>query len=164
MIERIEEIFTEFDIRYNDPFNQVIIETFLKLGAISIKERVIRNDQKGAIIDRIKGPQRELKAIAGKLLKDSGFKILGYEIGFMGGIVDVLAEGKGKTIAVECGPCRLTKVIDYLENHKAELWIVKQDHHYVIRRGRNWKRIYDLYKKRDIENLRKTAEKAFEGF
>jgi len=169
MIERLGEIFTDTDPRYIDPWNERVLGSFIKLKAIIIEEKKIKKETKIKTeklnLKGIKGPQKELKAIARHLLKDSGYRIAAYERGFMGGIVDVLAKDKnGKTIAVECGPCRLTKAIDYLENPEAELWIVKKDRYFKIKRGINWRNIHTAYRKRLLETLKKTVKRAFSTF
>jgi len=165
IVERLGEIFTDTDPRYIDPFNEYVLGIFIKQKAIIIEEKKINIKTEELNLKGIKGPQKELKAIARHLLKDSGYRITAYERGFMGGIADVLANDKnGKTIAVECGPCRLTKAIDYLENTEAELWIVKKDRMYVVKRGDNWGKIHTAFKKQQLEDMRKAVDRAFKDF
>ena len=74
----------------------------------------------------IPGPQRRQKVLGGAVLENFGYNFLGFEKNIDWGIVDILAEDKkGDLIAVECEPCRLSKLINYFRLvHMSELWIV----------------------------------------
>ena len=66
-----------------------------------------------------------------------------YEVNIGWGIVDVLARKEGWEIAVECGPCRLSKIINYFRiSTLNELWIVSYYSNdrsiFIIKRGENW--------------------------
>lgn len=79
----------------------------------------------------------------------------------MGGRVDILAEQKDSNliIAVECGPCRIRKAIDYLRNPTTELWIIatyyEETLFYIIKRGPNWNKIIQIYDDWQNEELNK---------
>lgn len=91
---------------------------------------------------KIKPPQKMHKYLALKILEDFGGKLIGFERLISGGRVDILAKLDGKTIAIECGPCRVNKAIDYLRNDNTELWLISNwlDAAQFIRiqRGPNW--------------------------
>ena len=74
---------------------------------------------------------------------------------------DILVERKGKTIALECGPCRISKSIQYLEDKNTELWIItnylnNQSFHKVTR-GPNWSKVNRKHKDKTIADLREVV-------
>ncbi|NIO22974.1 MAG: hypothetical protein GTN38_03020, partial [Candidatus Aenigmarchaeota archaeon] len=123
-VERIMGIFFQGDFRYLHLQNEIAIAGFIDNKAISIKqERLKEKDIKKSKM-KMKGPQQDIKQAAIGILKDRGFNIKGFEINIRGSIVDVLATKKNRQIAMECGPCRVDKAIDYLEIPNTELWIL----------------------------------------
>lgn len=164
--KRIEEIFYQGDIRYNDPYKEPWVKFFFKNRAIAIEKETINKIFKKTRM-KIKGPQKELKAFSIGLLKERGFEIKGFEIQIPGGIVDVLAKNKNKQIAIECGPCRIDKAIDYLEIPNTELWILtkgKTKNNYIIHkitRHEDWEKVLNFYKEYTFEQLRKSMKEAF---
>jgi len=95
--------------------------------------------------------------------------ISGFEVRIRGGIVDILASKENRQIAIECGPCRVDKAIDYLEIPNTELWILtrknKRSEHilFKITRDKNWFKFLEHHRKYKLENGRKEIEKAFEN-
>ena len=118
---------------------------------------------------KIKGPQKDIKQIAVGLLKGRGFKIKGFEIWVRGGIADILASKENRQIAVECGPCRIDKSIDYLEIPNTDLWILTRKNEnsehilFKITRGKNWAKFLEYHKKYKLETGRKLIENAFKN-
>lgn len=116
---------------------------------------------------KIKGPQKELKAMAVELLENNGFNVEGYEIWIRGGIVDILAKKENQQIAMECGPCRIDKAIDYLEIPNTELWILPRQEIsknvtiFKIIKGENWDWVLNRKKKYVLEETRKMVQEAF---
>ncbi len=165
----IFDIFTQGKWDYIDTINQEIATIFIYRDAVSVKSETLNGEN----IDGkdIHGPQKEMKALAIKLLKDRGFKVFAIEKGFEGGIVDVLG-GRGKErIAVECGPCRISKLVDYLWRENTTLWVIKPSGSgyilYEFNRGKHWDNAIELYEKwrmKELERLRVKVNKAFEGF
>ena len=100
---------------------------------------------------KINGPQKHQKKLACEILRKKGGKDIGYEIWFYAGRVDVLGKLKEKTIAIECGPCRINKAIDYLRKENTELWIVtsffKEATLTIVKRGPNWNKILKKFDK-----------------
>ncbi len=163
------DIFTQGKWDYIHTINQEIAANFIYKGAVLIKSEDL--DKCATNTKNIHGPQKEMKALAIKLLKKRGFKVLAIEKGFNGGIVDVLG-GRGKErIAVECGPCRISKFIDYLWRENTALWVIKPAGNkyilYEFKRGEWWNKAIELYekmRKEELERHRVIVNKAFEDF
>jgi hypothetical protein len=163
-MNKVNDIFTSGDIRYSDPEHEAIVAGFINNNAIVIDREQIKEKRK-VNLKNIKGPQKEMKALAIDLLMKNGLKIKGIEIGFGGGIVDVLGAGNEKTIPIECGPCNMRKAIDYLERENTELWIIKPEERgyvlYTIKRSDNWDTMIKKHKSRQIKEIRRAVEKVF---
>lgn len=163
----VSDVFVQDNRGNIDTKNQEIAANFITRGAVSIKDEIL--NETNVEIQDIHGPQKEMKALAIKLLKECGFRVLAIERGFEGGIVDVLG-GRGKElIAVECGPCRISKLIGYLQRENTALWVIKPHNNgyilYEFNRGKNWDKIINLYEKwqkGEVEQARTYIEKAFE--
>ena len=71
---------------------------------------------------------------------------------------DILAiNNDNKTILIECGPCRLWKAIDYLEED-AELWITRDDDKtelFILTKGENWDNQLKEFNNNRAEQLKK---------
>lgn len=152
-IDRVCEIFSGGDKRYVDLEYEIIVAGFLDNGAISIREKPIETEAKSK--EDIKGPQKDLKALALKLLEDYDFKLVAFERGFAGGIADIIAKGNGKNIIIECGPCNLIKAIDYLSVENTILWILKADVLYIIERYKDWGSFYRFHESNQEEKNKK---------
>jgi len=162
-IEKINEIFRQGDIRYMEGYYDVIVADFLDNNAISIKKKTLKKapiQTKG-----IRGPQKEMKAFAIKLLKDLGYEIVSIERGFMGGIPDVLMRKGEEIIAVECGPCAIRKAINYLEKPNTSLWIIQPEGEnyrlFIVKRSVVWDSFFEFHSSTQISTLRDLIEKAF---
>ncbi len=105
--------------------------------------------------------------MAVELLENNGFNVEGYEIWIRGGIVDILAKKENQQIAMECGPCRIDKAIDYLEIPNTELWILPRQEIsknvtiFKIIKGENWDWVLNRKKKYVLEETRKMVQEAF---
>src|SRR4030042_1377560 len=95
-IDKVNDIFTQGDIRYTDSEYEVVVAGFVENKAISIRKKTLKKTP--VKIAGIRGPQKGMKAFAIRLLKGSGYKIASIERGFMGGIPDVLAKKGEETI------------------------------------------------------------------
>jgi hypothetical protein len=164
-MEKVEEIFKQDDGRYVDPWKHIIAAGFIAHHAISITSKIIKSPKIGKIPEH-KGPQKELKRIAAWLLRETGFNIKGCEIRIPGGVADMIGASKEKQIVIECGPCRIDKPIDYLENPNNILWILTRKNDNVvlheIKRGKNWKKFLKFHKKESMRLMQEAYEKAFE--
>lgn len=167
-IESVRVLFGQGDSRYENFFNCAIVAGFLDNKAVVIEEKSAPESISSVKLDENDlifaiEPQREDKIEAIKLLKSLGLDLEGAEIRFRGGVVDVLGRSKDKTIAIECGPCRVSKVVDYLECEDTELWLIQVDFwqtrkFFVVSRGPNWKNFFDFHSKTEIENTKKAME------
>ncbi len=155
------QIFLQGDARYDlldlDAVYDFFISNALKMEKEEIQEFKILSNE----LEEINGPQKMQKAIAAKLLEKEGWTIQGYEIDIGWGIVDVLAKnGNNEEIAVECGPCRLSKAINYFRmNNIKELWLIEiysdEEILYRIKRDRKWEEKLKVFDKVNMEQLRK---------
>ncbi len=166
--EEIEDIFLQGDARY-ETFASADVAEFFNDNALEIIKEDISNVEADDE-NKIYGPQKLQKAVAKKLILARNLILIGYERDIGWGRVDVLAQTKdNKFIAVECGPCRLTKVIDYFKwNELEELWLIsiyyKDEKLYIIRRGLNWEKKIEEYnhiKMKELEKCRKTIDSLF---
>lgn len=109
----------------------------------------------------IAGPQKKEKAICLEILKEKGLTFDGFEKDIGWGKPDILVKDKNESlIAVECGPCRLSKAIDYFRiKNLIELWLVhiyyEEKCIYIIKRGQNWENYLKYFDKKREEQLRK---------
>ncbi len=162
-IEFVSNLFTQADIRYEYFSESAIVAGFINNNAIVVKEE-IAPDLESIKLDKselkfVRQPQKDDKIASIRLLKTLGFEFAGTEIRYNGGTVDVLGCGKGKIIAVECGPCRINKAVDYLEKENTELWLIPVDFwqnkkFFIVSRGPNWKDFHDFHKKYQIKVLK----------
>lgn len=162
-IDKVNDIFTQGDIRYTDSEYEVIVAGFVDNKAISIKKKTLKKIPVKTA--GIRGPQKEMKAFAIGLLKDLGYRIVSIERGFMGGIPDVLARKGQETVAVECGPCAIRKAIDYLGQPKTSLWIIQPEgedyRFFTVTKSIAWNSFFEFHKSFQIGKLRDLVEKAF---
>jgi len=161
-MEMVDEIFTQGDPRYSNPWSHVTVAGFITHNAITIEESTIENPQKDT--DDVKGPQQDLKRVAVWLLKERGFKIESFEKAFSGGIVDVIGKNDHEYILVECGPCRINKSIRYLTSENNTLWVLTKKPQgivlYEITRGDNWKSYFEYHEDEHVKNIQKNYENA----
>lgn len=159
IIEELGQIFLLGDGRYNLLDLGNVYSFFINKALIMEKEEISLNNHRFRESD-IQGPQKIQKAAALEILKDKGLIFVGFEKNIGWGRPDMLAKSKdGRLIAVECGPCRLSKTIDYFRNEDLiELWLVhvysNENCLYVIRRGLNWKSFLREYDKKIMEQLK----------
>lgn len=172
-INFVNDLFTQGDSRYLEMCDDVMVAGFLDNKAIIISEKNLPNgledvslSEKG--FELIRKPQKDEKILAIKLLKRFGFKIIGTERWFKGGKADVLAVHKrlGKTVAVECGPCRISKAIHYLEAPNAELWLIPVDcaetrKYTVISRGSNWDNYFKFHQNFWMKEMKIAVDRVF---
>lgn len=163
------DVFTQGKRQYIESTDQEIAANFINMKGVSVRSESL--DAENVKIGRIRGPQKKMKAMAIKLLKERGFRVLSIERGFEGGVVDVLGGRGRERLAVECGPCRISKLIDYLWRDKTTLWIIKPDGKeyilYEFSRGENWdkaKKFYNHWSMSELEKARVLVNKAFKDF
>lgn len=150
-MDMVDEILTQRDARYVDPWSHVIVAGFIANSALSIASEVIKEPQKEEP-PFLSGPQEELKRIAAWLLKKRGFEVRGCEIWAPGGRADIVGVKGNEHAFVECGPCRIDKPIEYLKKPDAVLWVLAWTGDYFMKgkeviqdvvlheisRGKNW--------------------------
>ena len=159
--EEVEDIFTQGDIRYSGQYANVVADFFNEKALEIIKEDISGIEIENIDFGKINGPQKSQKAVATKIIFSKGLKLIGYERDIGHGRVDVLAQNKQNSfIAVECGPCRLTKLIDYFRwSDLEELWLISiyynDEKAYFIKRGPNWDKTIKKYDDARFEQLRK---------
>jgi len=137
---------------------------FIYNDAISVEKKPIPFIEKpqNKDLEKIKGPQKEHKYLALKLLdlECMGKNKAYYEFVFHGRIADIYVDNGGKTILIECGSCYTPKVLEYLEQQDTELWIItkgkeiwqdnklnpKNLHWFILKRNKNWDECYERYK------------------
>lgn len=169
-LEKMMEIFFQGDFRYLHIENEIAVSGFVDNKAISIEKEFIKETEIRKSKMKIKGPQKDIKQIAVGLLKKRGFKIEGFEMRIPGGIVDVLGKKEKQQIAMECGPCRIDKAIDYLEITNTELWILtrkdKNSEHvlYKIKKDKNWDEFLNFHKKYKMKSLKEAVHEAFKDW
>ncbi len=167
-IDLIEDIFQQGDARYVDNDSAIVVAYFLENKGIKIENDKIsgvyypsENDLKN-----IRGPQQFYKFLGKKHLEGRGYEVIGFEIPIHGGRTDILAENssKNETVAVECGPCRTDKAIEYLRKENTILWVIslsekgsldKEIPAFIIERGPNWDKCIMLYDQFLRDQLRK---------
>jgi len=163
----VDFVFSQNDIRYESPWDKIIVAGFITRGALNINSTRINMSEfvETKSDTSVKGPQEDLKRLASRLLEKKGFQVEGYEIPIPGGIVDVLGKKGDELIAVECGPCRIDKPIEYLKRDKMTLWIITRDNVlYEITRGKDWKKMLDFHRSHQIEKAREYVDQAFSNF
>ena len=157
---KLEEIFLLGDSRY-DLINLSKIYSFFSENALSMEKEEIEKVDKTFNIEEVDGPQKLQKSYALKLLKEKNLGFEGFEVDLGWGRTDILACDRDKQlVAIECGPCRLNKAINYfrIENLK-ELWLIHiysdEKTLYIIKRGVNWERQLEILDNKNMEQLRK---------
>ncbi len=102
------------------------------------------------------------KVVLTEILESKGFKNIKYEKSHYSiGRSDVSAKHPISKIRVigECGPCRLTKVINTLRFDNKELWhLTKSNILYIYKRDQKWDEMYNLLEKTN----RRIMNKAFD--
>jgi len=165
-IDLVNDILKQYDSRYSEPWSmQTMVAGFIANDAISIKSEKLVEPSESEIPDH-RGPQKDLKRIASRLLKDRGFSVDGCEVRIRGSVADMIASNKGKRIIVECGPCRIDKPVDYLEIPNTILWVLKRlDERtfmlYEFTRGKRWKEFVRM-KQKEFENLQSSYDRIME--
>lgn len=109
------------------------------------------------------------KYIAKSLLKDRGFldNEIVFEASFRGLRPDVLAEKKGLIIAVECLSCKVSKILDFLQELE-EIWILtggdcpwekplynQKTQWFIFKKGSNWGSFLKSCERNQLEELKK---------
>jgi hypothetical protein len=162
-IDRINDIFTQGDIRYTSTEYEVIVAGFVENKAISIRKKTLKKTPVKTA--GIRGPQKEMKAFGIRLLKDLGYRIVSIERGFMGGIPDVLAKKGEEIVAVECGPCAIRKAVDYLQRPKTSLWIIQPEgenyRFFTVTKSIAWDSFFEFHMSFQLGMLHYFVEKAF---
>jgi len=149
--EDVESVFSQGDTRYSIGDIDIVVD-FFNSNALSLEEENISHiEVNDAMIQESYGKQKKQKAVAKQILKNKNYVFENYEYNLEYGVVDILAKNKeNKIIAIECGPCRVKKAIDYFRIKEVEeLWIVQvyfnHERLYIIKRGPNWnKRIKEF--------------------
>lgn len=160
----VRDLFLQGDGRYDSIVDDAIVAGFIDHQAIVVEKRSAPDDLHKVKVDKkllrlIGLPQKDYKLGAAKLLILLGFDFVCTEVRFQGGFVDVLGKGKNKTIAIECGPCRISKAIEYLEEENVELWLIPLDFwqnkkFFVMARGPNWKNYFEFHENYKIKQLK----------
>lgn len=157
---------TTNDSRYTPWIEEIsILSNFLYNGVIAIEEVNIPCIEKplNEKLNKIHGPQKYHKYIALELLKLEEFeeKDVFIEFNTYGRRPDVYATKDSRTVLVECCSCYVNKIIGYLEEKNAELWIITDGYgpweknvqeserslFFKLRRGPNWNEYYPKYQK-----------------
>lgn len=158
-INELGQIFILADGRYNLQDIENVYPFFMNKALAIEKEEIHLGDYRFKEAD-IQGPQKIQKAAALEILKNKGLIFEGFEKNISWGRPDILAKNKdGKIVAIECGPCRLSKTIDYFRNGDLiELWLVRvysnENCLYIIKRDINWKPFLREYDTKIREQLK----------
>lgn len=144
--DEVWEVFLQGDRRYDSAQDMAELEHFISQGAVVIeKEKFTPRVTATALEVKIVGPQELEKRAALFLLQREKCELIGFERRFCGGRADILVRHGNLMIAIECGPCRVSKAIDYLREPDTELWIVTSADifcesflSFKIKRGPNW--------------------------
>ena len=158
----IEDIFAQGNTRYYNPEEIAILNNFIKREAILITTHSVPKvkETTSAEISKIRKPQQHMKYLALKILEKEGANItvFPFEQMHLRCRADILAELNGKTITVECGPCRISKALQYLDDENTELWIIinylNEQSFHKVRRGPNWSKVKQKHDTRTISDLR----------
>ena len=166
----VYSILNQGDSRYNSYENELLLSDFILKEAVSLEEEDISNMQQPKEELHFSEVQADYKLVAKTLLKQQGFqdnKIF-FERRFRNSRPDVLAEKQGKIILVECCSCRISKIIDYLEEAD-EVWVITRGMDpweknpytkdkmqlFIFKKGRNWKEMINKLKKSQLEQIKK---------
>ncbi|MEM4215048.1 MAG: recombinase family protein [Candidatus Pacearchaeota archaeon] len=170
-IKLIYSVLVQGDSRYDNWDEIKVLAYFLAKKAIIVRKKTIPEIiPKKEEIAKIAGPQQTQKYIAKILLKAEGYddSEIFFERNF-GSIPDVSAIKPEREIFVECGPCYVHKVIEYLEQ-KRELWVltngalpwekelfenVGKMGWFIFEKGPKWDEIFKEYKEKKLEELKK---------
>jgi hypothetical protein len=165
-IEFVKSVLKQDDSRYSEPWStQMTIAGFIANGAISIESEKLTEPKECEIPD-YKGPQKDLKRIAARLLKDRDFVIVGCEVRVDGSVADIVASRRGERIIVECGPCRIDKPIVYLEKPNTKLWVLKRNDEktfmlYMFTRGKRWDEFNEMLQD-EFHNIQNSYDRIME--
>jgi len=154
--ELVFYVFLQGDTRNFDGYYFNLIADCIINKAIAIEKEVFSFKSKPKNPD-IPGPQKNEKANALEILKLKNLEFKGFEMPFLDYKADILAKKENKTILIECGPCRLWKAINYLEEN-AELWITrdgKETELFIVSKGDNWDKKMNELRSNQKEALRK---------
>lgn len=158
-LDMVDDIFTQGDIRYSDPWGRIVTAGFIANGALSLSSRILNEPETLKI--PVKGPQKELKRMAAWLLKEKGFDFR-FEVSVTGGRPDVIGTRGKERILIECGPCRIDKPIQYLETPNTVLWVLKPESKgtvlYEISRGKRWSSFFSFHTKEQIKGLKEAVD------
>lgn len=166
-VKKVMGMFFQDDFRYLNLYDEIMVAGFIDNKAISIKKGNFKEEEIKKSKMKMKGPQQDLKQVAVRLLKERGFEIKGFEVGIRGGIVDLLASKENQQIAVECGPCRVDKAIEYLKIPNTILWLLTRKNEkseyvlFEIKRDENWDEFFKRHENYKMKSTKKAVEKAF---
>ncbi|MFH0831960.1 MAG: hypothetical protein V1886_03815 [archaeon] len=150
-------IFMQGDTRHLDSFYIKSVADFILYNAIAIEKEVFSfKEPEERELVKIKEPQKIEKYYALQILKSKNLEFKGFEMPFLNYEADILAMKEGKTIVIECGPCRLWKAISCLEAD-AELWITREDKQtelFTLTKGENWNSKLEEFKSRQKQELK----------
>lgn len=156
-IDQLEERITEGDGRYFALWDDSIPLFFMIIskGILETKEKVkqvspLREKNKQKLKESSwNHVQYSLKIILTNILENLGFDGFEYEtIKISGGRLDVYAIHPSTKIQIigECGPCRLSKIVESLKRGKTELWhLDKEFTLWRYQRGPNWDKSFKIY-------------------
>lgn len=153
-------VFLQGDMRNFDGYYFDLLADFIINRAINIEKEVfsLENEPLNSNIKiKVYGAQQTMKINALKILKIKNLDFKGFEMPFLDYKTDILASKDNKTILIECGPCRLWKAINYLEEG-AELWVTRDDDEtelFIITRGENWDSQLKEFNDKKAEQLKK---------
>lgn len=157
--QQLIDIFLVGDPRYSLSESKELYDFFVSEALTLEKEQILKTSSVDE--DSIYGPQKLAKSTTLELLKLKGLDFAGYEQDIGYGRVDVLAKNKnGEIIAIECGPCRISKAINYFKiNNLIQLWLIQVYYDeqvlYIIQKGPNWNQKINEYETKFEEQLRK---------
>lgn len=163
-IDFVNDLFMQGDMRYTGVYDDIVVAGFIDNNGIIVEEKVAPSGLENVKLNEndlklVREPQKDDKILTIQLLKNLRFEVIGTEISFCGGKVDVLGRSRGKTIAIECRSCRINKAIDYLEQENTELWLIPVDFwqtkkFFVVSRGPNWNNYFKFHQNYNIKQLR----------
>jgi len=159
VLDLVYNILNQGDSRYNDPHEENLLAQALLSNGVSLEKLKIPLIEEPSYEDLVvlRGVQAHEKYISKIMLLERGFKHseIFFERSFRGSRPDVLAETEeGRVvIPVECCSCRVSKILDYLEEAR-EVWIITRGlppwekipylkekmELFIFKRGKNWKK------------------------
>jgi hypothetical protein len=170
--EEIDLLLRDEDYRYSDPHGAVLLAVFINSGAVNLIRRGIGYIKPPAEneLKKIKPPQQALKYLALNLFKKERVEFEHCDDVYVaGGKPDIIGKKDDKTILVECGPCRINKVIDFLQKLNTELWHVTNKSGEgafvnIFSRGPKWDSIYKNYKDASFKDVQEEYQKVVGSF